>query len=353
MSNYTTLTELISNYSPSGMEKAAVNYLVRRMSDLGFTKTYSDNAGNAVGIMGNGKNQLVLLGHIDTVPGEIPIRIEDGYLFGRGSVDAKAPLACFVDAVSQVGIIDDWQFVVIGAVEEERNSEGARFVTTQYKPKYAIIGEPNHWDRVALGYKGSAWAELTIRREQSHSAHSEESACETIINLWGQIKNFTTDYNADKKKIFDQILLTIRQMDSGSDEFEQWAKLQIGARLPIEINPDDWYKILEQIAGSANISPIGFSVPAFVCEKNSILVRSMIAGIRECGGNPNFVFKTGTADLNIVAPQWKCPAVVYGPGDSAMDHTPNENINLLEFEKAVQTLTASIKILVTKADKGL
>ena len=33
----------------------------------------------------------MLLGHIDTVPGDIPVRVEGGELVGRGAVDAKLP----------------------------------------------------------------------------------------------------------------------------------------------------------------------------------------------------------------------------------------------------------------------
>jgi LysW-gamma-L-lysine carboxypeptidase len=33
------------------------------------------------------------------------------------------------------------------------------------------------------------------------------------------------------------------------------------------------------------------------------------------------------------------PAVVYGPGDSSLDHTPNEHIDLHDFQKAVDVLT--------------
>ncbi|MBV5347232.1 M20/M25/M40 family metallo-hydrolase, partial [bacterium] len=157
MSDFETLVGLVSQYSPSGQERGAVEWLVTRMKSLGYDDAFVDEAGNAVGVMGNGSKQVVLLGHIDTVPGEIPVRVDDGILYGRGSVDAKGPLASFVDAVAKVGAKDGWQFVVIGAVEEERNSEGARFVATQYKPDFAIIGEPNQWDRMALGYKGSAW----------------------------------------------------------------------------------------------------------------------------------------------------------------------------------------------------
>src|SRR5512138_462795 len=126
-SAYETLIGLVSQYSPSGQERGAVEWLVARMKSLGYDACI-DEAGNAVGIMGGGPKQVVLLGHIDTVPGEISVR-RDGIpphevLFGRGSVDAKGPLACFVDAVAKVGPRDGWQFVVIGAVEEERGSEG-------------------------------------------------------------------------------------------------------------------------------------------------------------------------------------------------------------------------------------
>jgi LysW-gamma-L-lysine carboxypeptidase len=305
----------------------------------------------------------VLLGHIDTVPGEIPIRIERDSisLYGRGSVDAKGPLACFVDAVAQVGAVDGWQFVVIGAVEEERDSDGARFVANQYQPDFVVIGEPNHWDRVALGYKGSAWANVTINREQSHTASGEQTAAEAAVEAWLAVKAFADAFNAKKSRAFEKILPTLRGMDSGQDGFEQWAKLNIGCRLPVEVSPEAWYEKLEKTLKvfakhprsetereetfRVSMERIGYPVPAWECEKNSSLVRAFLNGIRQTGGTPRFVYKTGTADLNVVAPVWRCPAVVYGPGDSALDHTPNEHISLDEYERAVHVLTRTLTVL--------
>src|SRR5215211_4660006 len=111
MSQFETLTGLVSYYSPSGQEHEAVQWLIRRMKSLGYD-AFVDDAGNAVGLMGQGPKQVVLLGHIDTVPGEIKVEQDDTFLFGRGSVDAKGPLACFVDAVAQLGAKKGWQFVV-------------------------------------------------------------------------------------------------------------------------------------------------------------------------------------------------------------------------------------------------
>ncbi|MFN8461315.1 MAG: M20/M25/M40 family metallo-hydrolase [Anaerolineales bacterium] len=183
MNDFDTLVGLVSQYSPSGSERRAVEWLVERMKALGYDESFIDEAGNAVGVMGSGEKQVVLLGHIDTVLGEIKVEQVADLLYGRGAVDAKGPLACFVDAVAKVGAKDGWQFVVIGAVEEERDSEGARFVVNQYKPDFAIIGEPNHWDRIALGYKGSAWANVIVKREQAHTASGEETAAEAAVDV--------------------------------------------------------------------------------------------------------------------------------------------------------------------------
>jgi LysW-gamma-L-lysine carboxypeptidase len=308
------------------------------MKLLGYDDACIDAAGNAVGVIGKGPKQIVLLGHIDTVPGEIKVEQDGILLYGRGAVDAKGPLACFVDAVAQVGPREGWQFVVIGAVEEERDSEGARFVATQYQPDLAIIGEPNQWDRVALGYKGSAWANVTVRCGQAHTASGEETAAEAAVDLWLKLKSYVDSFNADKEKVFNKLLLNLNGITSDSNDFEQWAQLKVGVRLPVEVSPETWLETLRELAKDAVVEPLGFAVPAWRCEKNTQLVRSFLRGIRSQGGEPRFVYKTGTADLNIVAPVWKCPALVYGPGDSSLDHTPNEHISFDEYANSVKVL---------------
>ena len=174
------------------------------------------------------------------------------------------------------------------------------------------------------------------------------------MNAWLKIKDYVDSFNADKPKVFDQLVLTLRGMDSDSNDFEQWVRLKVGVRLPLDISPEDWYGILHEtlkvfadypphgMEGTETfrvlIEPMGFPVPAWGCEKNTPLVRAFLSGIRSNGGEPRFVYKTGTADLNIVAPVWECPALVYGPGDSALDHTPEEHIAFQDYTKAVAVL---------------
>ena len=345
-----TLLGLVNRYSPSGQERPIVQWLVDRMRSIGFTRSFVDPVGNAVGVMGSGPKQIVLLGHIDTYPGEIPVRIEEDTLYGRGSVDAKGPLAVLVDAVAQVGEVEGWQFIVVGAVDEERDSTGAWYVVGQYHPAYAIIGEPSRWNRVTLGYKGVAWAEINIHRPAAHTASLQESAPEAALRIWESILEWATDFNADRERVFDQVLPSLREFSSGEDGLETWASLRIDTRLPVDFPPQDWYGCLQDILDESEELPFEvkqyrYPIPAFKGGKNGPLIRAFLVEIRDAGGKPSFALKAGTADLNIVAPAWGCPAIAYGPGDSNLDHTPNEHLSLNEYDMAVGVLSAVIKRL--------
>src|SRR5207244_13601602 len=108
---------LVNIPSTSRHEGEAVEWLVARMAERGFRASVGD-AGNAVGEIGDGSTHVVLLGHIDTVPGEIAVRVEDGELVGRGAVDANGPLAAFVAAATKR--VAGLRVTVVGARWEER-----------------------------------------------------------------------------------------------------------------------------------------------------------------------------------------------------------------------------------------
>ena len=340
-----TLLGLVQHYSPTGHEAQAVEWLVGRMRALGYSRASVDEAGNADGVMGEGERQLVLLGHIDTVPGEIPVRVEGEALYGRGAVDAKGPLAAMVDAVSAVGPVAGWQWIVVGAVDEEGDSRGARHIVDRYRPAAVIVGEPSRWDRVTLGYKGSVWAAATVRRPMAHSASAGESAPEAAASFWQAVQERAAERNRGRTRIFDQVSPSLSAWDSGGDGFEAWARLDMGTRLPPGVPPEEWLAELRGLDPQVEIRADGFATAAYRGEKNSRLSRAFLKAIRAGGGQPSFVLKTGTADLNIVAPAWGCPALAYGPGDSSLDHTPDEHILLSEYGRAVGVLAGVLRWL--------
>ncbi|HET8843853.1 MAG TPA: acetylornithine/succinylornithine family transaminase, partial [Ktedonobacteraceae bacterium] len=150
------LRGMLSIPSYSGEEQALARYLVNQARQLGL-EAHIDEAGNFIAGAGleSTEQPIIQLGHMDTVRGIVPIRIEDNRLYGRGAVDAKGPLASFLCATARIARTGNLTrpILVIGAVEEEAaTSKGARAVVERYHPAACIIGEPSSSQAVTLGY---------------------------------------------------------------------------------------------------------------------------------------------------------------------------------------------------------
>jgi [amino group carrier protein]-lysine/ornithine hydrolase len=344
------LKGLVEIYSPNGQEKEAVTYLVTRMNALGY-QAHIDPIGNAVGILGDGPREIMLLGHIDTVPGEITVRQEGDLLWGRGTVDAKGPLAAFTCAVSDLTPPPGWRIRVVGAVGEEGNSRGAKYLRDNHAPipEMVIIGEPSGANQITLGYKGSAWFRCTVQRQLAHTAGSAESGPEAAVAFWNRIKAHTQLVNQGHDRVFEQISPTLREINTDSDGFSEIVQMNIGFRLPPGVTVADAAALIESLAAEGETVELIDGLPPYRSNKNNPLVRAFMGGIRAAGERPKFVLKTGTADFNVVGPEWKCPIIAYGPGDSSLDHTPHEHISLSEFSQSVAVLNHALTRLITES----
>lgn len=343
------LREMLEIYSPSGQEEEISAYLVARMREMGF-RAYQDGAGNAVGILGDGEKDLMLLGHMDTVEGFIPVRIQDGCLYGRGAVDAKGPLAAFLLAAARVGPVPGWRIVVVGAVEEESSSRGARYLLGQFSPRAAIIGEPSGWDGVALGYKGRLRVLYRLVASVRHSAAEGPSAAEEAVGFWNRLLQYATERNGGERFRFHTLDPTLHKITTRNGGFEEEVTMDITLRLPPGL---DLPSLKEQLRAWAGDAAVGFSGEdePFRAEKNTPLVRAFLRAIRSFGGTPTFKLKLGTSDMNTVGPVWRCPIVAYGPGDSRLDHTPQEHLDLEEFRQAARVLEMVIREMTRGNDE--
>ncbi len=332
------LRALVAIPSLSNDETSAVEYLRGAMASRGFDILDSP-AGNAVGRIGSGEKHLVLLGHIDTVPGRIPVEIRDGVLWGRGAVDAKGPLATFVAAASLAADRLNATVTVVGAVGEEIiGSPGANEVATWPAPDFCIIGEPSGWDAVCLGYRGSLSLIYTLRRSTRHTAGPGQSVAQEAVGFWNALQAEIALRNEGAKGNFWSIGDSLRSFNTTGDGLQDTATLSIGLRLPPELDVEGLLHTIHDLAGDAEIAIDGIQ-EGYRTTKRSKLVPPFLRNIRAEGGEPSFTLKLGTSDMNVVGPVWGCPIVAYGPGDSSLDHTPEERIELDEYLGAVRVLS--------------
>lgn len=347
------LIDLVVIPSLSREERAAVEYMVGWMAAHGYDDAYIDEAGNAVGIIGKGARTLVLLGHIDTFPGNPPVRQCGRLLYGRGAVDAKGPLCAFAAAAARIDLHSDFRIVVVGAVEEEAaTSRGARYVATQFQPEACIIGEPSNWDRITLGYKGRLLVDWSWKGPLAHSAGPVLSPAEQALGYWRAVETLAERFNEGEDRLFYRLDASLRDINTVAEGTHGCAQMTLGFRLPPQLAPDELAAQLETLVEQGGIQPspelrIYGAEPAFAADKDNPLTRVLRGAVRDAGGKPRFVHKTGTADMNVVGPIWNCPIVAYGPGDSRLDHTPDEHIDLDEYLCSIKILTRALSELTS------
>jgi LysW-gamma-L-lysine carboxypeptidase len=356
MNDVAFLEELVSIPSPSGEEDALAEYLIQQMQALGFC-AQRDEVGNVVGVLedSEAKRAIVLLGHMDTVPGFIPVRREGNRLYGRGAVDAKGPLACFVLAAARAyPRLNGVRLVVVGVVEEESHSRGAHHLArTMSPPDCVIIGEPSGWQGITLGYKGILSVDYSLVRPAGHSAGEQPSPAEEAVTFWNRLTAHVAVLNEGQSQRFDTLDPALRAIRTFGDGIEDGVEMSIGVRWPPEADVADLQRKMQAWCDGADLT-FSYSEPAFRADKNTPPVRALLRAIRAEGGRPRFKLKMGTSDMNVVGPAWGCPIVAYGPGDSTLDHTPNEHIEIEEFRRGVAVLTRALEALgsSTRSDPG-
>lgn len=329
------LREMLAIRSPSGDEDELARFLDKHLNEIGFA-AYRDEVGNVIGDIGTGDGPTVMfLSHLDTVDLPMPVRSAGGRLYGRGAVDAKGPLAAMISAAAALPSFPG-TVRVIGAVEEERLSRGGHHIArTLPAPDALVIGEPSGWSRVVLGYKGKIDIEYRVTRPPTHSTNPAAKAGEVAMAFWDELLAALgpeRDHGA-----FGLPAATLRGIHGDLVE----ARLDIDCRIPVGFDVDAFAARLGERVNGGELTVVRHIAAARTTRSDPV-VRGISAAIRGVGGTPRPTLKTGTSDMNTVAETWSVPMAAYGPGDGSLDHGEDEYIEIAEYLRGIDVLTAAL-----------
>jgi [amino group carrier protein]-lysine/ornithine hydrolase len=346
------LTNLLGIYSPSGKEHDAANFIATEMKHMGF-EVGIDSIGNVIGVIGKGEPTILLCGHMDTVAGHLPLRLEEGKIYARGAVDAKGPLAAMIMAAEQAGKNSDFKgkILMVSVVEEEATSKGVRHLITQgINADYAIFGEPSGVENITIGYKGQIQLKVVVNTETGHASTPwlYDNALEKAYELWARIKAACTYPSIEPTETpFTAITVCLVRMVGGRGNsvipFE--AEMNLDIRVPIQYTTTQVYdKMMKIIAAYQSINPkVGVkasvldTVEPFEAKKATPIVNVLASSVRKVLNKPaTLLRKTGTGDMNILGYSMNLPIVTYGPGDGHLDHTPDEHIEIAEYLQGIE-----------------
>lgn len=341
------LVDLVSIPSPSGEEEAAAEHLVSFLEDHG-REAWIDEVGNVRAPADDG---VLLTSHIDTVPGQLPVSVEtasedpvaadgDDVLTGRGTVDATGPLAAMAVAAVSTGAS------FVGVVSEESTSAGAWHLIEDRDPPDAVVnGEPTGASGIALGYRGYLAGTYVATSQSGHTSRPQPNAIQRCLHWWSAVEAaFEHD---EYGPIFEQVTTKPVGVDGGTSEdgLSVEVTMDVQLRIPPALDADT---VRETAEASLEVGTIswGRPIPPTMQSPRTSAARAFRAAIREHDGPPRMLRKTGTSDMNIYADAWDCPMVTYGPGDSSLDHAPDERLSLAEFDRSIAVLeTAATRLL--------
>ena len=366
MQNYPVelLRTMLELYSPSGSEGRLADFLHEHMRSRGF-KVRRDHARNVIGELGREGPRLLLCGHTDTVPGEIPVRIEGEFLYGRGSVDAKSSLAAMI-AGSALAIERGslpFRITVAGVVEEESSSAGAKaLINSGDSYDLAVFGEPSGATNIIIGYKGSLQVHVTCTTRGGHSASPwlSKNSYEETFEFWKNFKNSLLENESESKFSTITGCVTCATAGDATNNIPSKASLVIDVRIPPGIKASELTSRVERFARDYQLSHEGVSLlmavkdstEAFLGNEDSILVSAFRWAIKKTTGSKTLlVKKTGTSDMNLFAESTSIPMIAYGPGDSSLDHTENERISISEYLSSVEVYANAIQQIASLVNR--
>ena len=346
---------MLKIYSPSGSEEELANFLHEHMASRGF-KVRKDNVGNVIGELGREGPRILLCGHMDTVPGELPVRLEGDRLYGRGSVDAKASLAAMI-AGSSLAMKRNppIQVTVAGVVEEETSSIGAKAIMASGNSyDLAVFGEPSGAPNIIIGYKGSLRLQVTFSTNGGHSASPwlSKNSYEEAFTYWKAFKHSLIDNESPSKFSTPTGCVTSAVAGNATNSIPSQASLVIDVRFPHNIKAADMINKIRTFTDHYHKShddvhvavKVNDQTEAVLGRNDSVAVRAFRWAIRKtmkC--QITLVKKTGTSDMNLFAQSYSIPMIAYGPGDSSLDHTQNENVSIPEYLHSVEVYANAIE----------
>ena len=355
------LKEMLKIYSPSGGEAKLATLLEREMRHLGLKNVRIDPAGNILGEAGSGKPVIVLCGHMDTVPGFLEVREEGNALYGRGAVDAKSSLAAMIVAASRLNEKILGKITVIGVVDEEGEGKGIEHLSrTKLDADCIIFGEPSGVDKITIGYKGRIQFALKFKTAGGHASApwASENAVERGYDLWNRIRSTLFANAMGVADRFHEVssCLTVLKGGEFPNSIPENCCMTLDIRVPPQLTCQKVVEELNEIVEAFKEehpkvlveSKVEGLLDAYEADRNSLVVRGLRTAVFQVlGRNARLIRKTGTGDMNVIGLRQQIPVVTYGPGDSQLDHTQKERIDLDDYLNSIKIIESAAEFIAS------
>ena len=374
----------IPSPNPPGDTQAIAAFIAETMHRAGChvttpAPTSKPEAVNVVATLGSGSPVIMLHAHIDAVPiaeneaGKWHVDpyaavIEDGKLYGKGSVDDKAPLAAMMAALlntppdSLRGTL-----VLVAAAEEEVGGRlGTRWMADNgHLPQsdFIIVGEQTH-NRVAVAHKGVMRATVRTTGRSVHATNPDRGV--NAITAMARAVLALEQYHHDLARRVHPIVgvptcnVGVIQGGSTANAVPDTCAVYLDRRMipredPAEVEAEMRRVIAEVDVGAAEISIGDFLFSSwFDSTIDTPLAQTFLDCVRhELNAEPGPVGYLPGSDAKHLFGVMRGEMVIFGPGSYEVAHAYDEYVSLDEFHSTARILQDFVnRTLISEKDRS-
>ena len=348
----------------------AAGYAVHRKT---FSEPGTPDIDNLYARLGSNKSNapnLCFAGHTDVVPPgnetawthpPFGAEIRDGILYGRGAVDMKGAIACFMAAALRVqaaGPLPGSISFLITGDEEGPSINGTMKVLDWLaargeKLDACVVGEPSNpkalGDEIKIGRRGSLNGELVVLGKQGHAAYPQlaENPVPKLARLLDRLSSQTLDAGTRDFEPSSLQVTVIQVANTATNVIPAEARAKFNIRYnDLWRRPalEDWVRLQceaasERVAARWSVTFSGTG-DVFLTEPGPLVDTMVKAVAAETGRTPALTTGGGTSDARFI--QAYCPVIEFGLVNQTI-HQIDERVPIANLEALTRIYERFIK----------
>ncbi len=319
------LVELLKIESASGQEPGIIEYLERRLREMGHSPEIQ-HSGDIVNLV-LGDSNLLVTTHVDTIIERAYPSEEGDVVYGTGACDAKGSIASillFLEHVKNLNVS------IAFLADEEDGGRGSEVFLKHAIPQSAIVMEPTSM-LLCTSHAGNIEIEFEVSGRESHGSCVEDgvNAIHRTFEMCSEIRKVAENHSRMGFDVSIQEIMAENPFYLVPDTCSGRIEVRLPSLSDAKETAERIEKILKEYCREYRFKEIwsGYELPGH----HPLVELFKKAGVTRTGW-----MKSWTDALNFH--KKGIPAVVFGPGALSVAHTRMEHIDLNEIVHSVEIL---------------
>ena len=360
----------IPSPNPPGDTRAIADFVAQQMRAIGcetrqLAPAAKPEALNTIAVLGAGEPRIMLHAHIDTVPiaateakkwsvdpyaGEL----RNGALYGKGSIDDKAPLASMMLTMMHAAQQDHLtgSLVLVAAAEEEVGGQlGTKWLADSgHLPAcdFIIVGEQTG-NKVATAHKGVMRATIRTTGVSVHATNPDRgvNAIVAMSKVVSALDSYHRELSERVHPVVGSPTCNIGVIEGGStaNAVPDSCAIVLDRRMIPQEEPEAVKAELRAVVESVDLAPATVTTGDFVYSSwfdsalDSGYANTFLACARDViKDDPGPVGYLPGSDAKHLMEVARGDMIIFGPGSYEVAHAADERVTLADYQATTDIL---------------